>query len=43
MQRKCKISGFYKTSASVVLQQCQCHIMFARRDSNVILKFSKFS
>ena len=38
-QRKGKISGCFKNSTSIVLQQCQNQVRFEKKDSGIILKF----
>ena len=38
-QRNGKISDFFKTSTSIVLQQCQNKVRFQREGSGVVLKF----
>ena len=38
-QRKDKISGCFKNSTSVVLQQCQNKANFQRKGSSIVLKF----
>ena len=42
-QRKGKISGSFKYSASVVLQQSQTEVSFQRKASSVLLKFFALS
>ena len=39
-QRKDKISGCFKNSTSIVLQQCQNQVSFQRKDFGIVSKFS---
>ena len=40
-KRKGKISGCFKNSTSVFLQQCQDKVSFQRKGSGIVLKFSQ--